>query len=146
LLIAGQKLPKNNLGANMLYVMDASAMLALMQAEKGWEIVDDLIQEQQCVASCVNVAEAGTKMIDKGLAPSQLKRTLEELNIKPVDFDLEQSTLCAELRLSTKFAGLSLGDRACLALTKLMDGTAVTSDRAWLDIAETTQIKVLMIR
>jgi PIN domain nuclease of toxin-antitoxin system len=117
-----------------------------MQAEKGWEVVDDLIQEQQCVASCVNVAEAGTKMIDKGLAPSQLKRTLEELNVKPVDFDLEQSTLCAELRLSTRYAGLSLGDRACLALTKLMDGTAVTSDRAWLDIAETTKIKILMIR
>ncbi len=130
----------------MLYVMDASAILALMQAEKGWEVVDDLIREQQCVASCVNIAEVGTRMIDKGLAPSQLERTLKELDIQPVDFDLEQSTLCAELRLSTKHAGLSLGDRACLALTKLMDGTAVTSDRAWLDIAETIQVKVLMIR
>jgi ribonuclease VapC len=130
----------------MLYVMDASAILALMQAEKGWEVVDDLIREQQCVASCVNIAEVGTRMIDKGLAPSQLERTLKELDIQPVDFDLEQSILCAELRLSTKFAGLSLGDRACLALTKLMGGTAVTSDRAWLDIAEVTQIKVKMIR
>ncbi len=130
----------------MLYVMDASAILALMQAEKGWEVVDDLIREQQCVASCVNIAEVGTRMIDKGLAPSQLERTLKELDIQPVDFDLEQSTLCAELRLSTKHAGLSLGDRACLALAKLIDGTAVTSDRAWLDIAEITQIKVLMIR
>lgn len=130
----------------MLYVMDASAILALMQAEKGWEVVDDLIREQQCVASCVNIAEVGTRMIDKGLAPSQLERTLKELDIQPVDFDLEQSTLCAELRLSTKFAGLSLGDRACLALTKLMGGTAVTSDRAWLDIAEVTQINVKMIR
>ena len=130
----------------MLYVMDASAILALMQAEKGWEVVDNLIREQQCVASCVNIAEVGTRMIDKGLAPSQLERTLKELDIQPVDFDLEQSTLCAELRLSTKFAGLSLGDRACLALTKLMDGTAVTSDRAWLDITEVTQIKVQMIR
>ena len=130
----------------MLYVMDASAMLALMQAEKGWEVVDDLIREQQCVASCVNIAEVGTRMIDKGLAPSQLERTLKEMDVQPVDFDLEQSTFCAELRLSTKYAGLSLGDRACLALAKLMDGTAVTSDRAWLDIAETTKIKVLMIR
>ena len=130
----------------MIYVMDASAMLALMQAEKGWEVVDGLIQEQQCVASCVNIAEVGTKMIDKGLAPSQLKRTLEELNVQPVDFDLEQSIFCAEFRLSTKYAGLSLGDRACLALTKLMGGTAVTSDRAWLDIAETTQIKVILLR
>ena len=130
----------------MLYVMDASAILALMQAEKGWEVVDDLIREQQCVASCVNIAEVGTRMIDKGLAPSQLERTLKELDIQPVDFDLEQSTLCAELRLSTKQAGLSLGDRACLALAKLMDGTAVTSDRAWLDVDETTKIQTKMIR
>ncbi len=130
----------------MLYVMDASAMLALMQAERGWEVVDALIQEQECVASCVNIAEVGTRMIDKGLAPSQLERTLKELDVQPIDFDLKQSTFCAELRLSTKYAGLSLGDRACLALTKLMGGTAVTSDRAWLDIAEATKIKVLMIR
>ncbi len=129
----------------MLYVMDASAMLALMQAEKGWEVVDELIQEQECVASCVNIAEVGTRMIDKGLAPSQLERTLKELDVQPIDFDLEQSTFCAELRLSTKYAGLSLGDRACLALTKLMGGTAVTSDRAWLDIARATHINVLMI-
>jgi PIN domain nuclease of toxin-antitoxin system len=85
-------------------------------------------------------------MIDKGLAPSQLERTLKELDIQPVEFDLEQSTLCAELRLSTKFSGLSLGDRACLALAKLMDGTAVTSDRVWLDIAEAIGVKVMMIR
>ena len=130
----------------MLYVMDASAMLALMQAEKGWKVVDELIQEQECVASCVNIAEVGTRMIDKGLAPSQLERTLKELDVQPIDFDLEQSTFCAELRLSTKYAGLSLGDRACLALTKLMGGTAVTSDRAWLDIAKATHINVLMIR
>jgi len=130
----------------MLYVMDASAILALMQAEKGWEVVDDLIREQQCVASCVNIAEVGTRMIDKGLAPSQLERTLKELDIQPVDFDLEQSTFSAELRLSTKYAGLSLGDRACLALTKLLDGIAVTSDRAWLDIAEFTHIKMKIIR
>ncbi len=130
----------------MLYVMDASAMLALMQAEKGWEIVDHLIREEECVASCVNIAEVGTKMIDKGLAPAQLVRSLKETDVQPIDFDLDQSTLCAQLRVSTKHAGLSLGDRACLALAKLMNGTAVTADRAWLDIAETTQIKVKMIR
>jgi ribonuclease VapC len=50
------------------------------------------------------------------------------------------------LRPLTKFAGLSLGDRACLALAQLMQGCAVTADRAWLDVAAVVQIKVQMIR
>jgi ribonuclease VapC len=92
------------------------------------------------------IAEVGTKLIDKGLAPAQLTRALKELNVQPIDFDLEQATLCASLRLSTKHPGLSLGDRACLALTQLVKGMAVTGDSAWSDVAETVGVKLLMIR
>jgi ribonuclease VapC len=130
----------------MMYVMDASALLALMQGEPGSDVVDELIQDQECVASSVNIAEVGTKLIDKGLAPAQLARTLKELNVQPIDFDLEQATLCASLRLSTKHVGLSIGDRACLALAQLVKGTAVTGDSAWSDVAEAVDVKVLMIR
>ncbi len=130
----------------MMYVMDASALLALMQGEPGSDVVDELIQNQECIASSVNIAEVGTRLIDKGLAPVHLTRTLKELDVQPIDFDLEQATLCASLRLSTRHVGLSLGDRACLALTQLVKGTAVTSDSAWSDVAEVAGIKVLMIR
>jgi ribonuclease VapC len=130
----------------MMYVMDASALLALMQGEPGSDVVDELIQEQECVASSVNIAEVGAKLVDKGLAPAQLARTLKELNVQPIDFDLEQATLCASLRLSTKHVGLSLGDRACLILAQLVKGTAVTGDSAWSDVAEAVNVKVLMIR
>jgi ribonuclease VapC len=130
----------------MMYVMDASALLALMQGEPGCAVVDDLIEAQECVASSVNIAEVGTKLIDKGLAPAQLTRTLKELDVQAIDFDLEQATLCASLRVSTKHAGLSLGDRACLALAQLVKGTAVTADSAWSDAAEAVGVKVLMIR
>jgi ribonuclease VapC len=130
----------------MMYVMDASALLALMQGEPGCAVVDDLIEAQECVASSVNIAEVGTKLIDKGLAPAQLARALKELDVQAIDFDLEQATLCASLRASTKHVGLSLGDRACLALTQLVKGTAVTGDSAWSDVAEAVGVKVLMIR
>jgi ribonuclease VapC len=130
----------------MMYVMDASALLALMQGEPGCAVVDDLIEAQECVASSVNIAEVGTKLIDKGLAPAQLTRTLKELDVQAIDFDLEQATLCASLRVSTKHAGLSLGDRACIALAQLVKGTAVTADSAWSDVAEVVGVKVLMIR
>jgi PIN domain nuclease of toxin-antitoxin system len=130
----------------MMYVMDASALLALMQGERGSDVVDELIQDQECIASSVNIAEVGTRLINKGLAPAQLARTLKALDVQPIDFDLEQATLCASLRLSTKHVGLSLGDRACLALTQLVKGTAVTGDSAWSDVADAVGVKVLMIR
>ena len=130
----------------MLHVMDASALLAMMQDEKGGDLVNHLIEEQECVASSVNIAEVGARMVDKGLDPSQLKRTLKELDVQTIDFDLEQALLCSKLRLLTKSAGLSLGDRACLALTQLMDGIAVTADHAWGDVKEATGVRVLTIR
>lgn len=130
----------------MLYVMDASALLALMQGERGGDLVDELIVEHECVASSVNIVEVGTRLVDKGLAPIHLARTLKELDVQTIDFDLEQALLSATMRVSTRQAGLSLGDRACLALAQLMNGTAVTSDSAWVDVAEAVGVKVLMIR
>lgn len=130
----------------MLYVMDASALLALMQGERGGDVVNELIVEQECVASSVNIVEVGTRLVDKGLAPVHLARTLKELDVQTIDFDLEQALLGASLRVTTRQAGLSLGDRACLALAQLMKGTAVTADSAWVDVAEAADVKVLMIR
>ena len=130
----------------MLYVMDASALLALMQGERGGDVVNDLIVEHECVASSVNIVEVGTRLVDKGLAPIHLARTLKELDVQTIDFDLEQALLSASLRVTTRLAGLSLGDRACLALAQLMKGTAVTADSAWSDIAEAVGVEVLMIR
>ena len=130
----------------MLYVMDASALLALMQGERGGDVVNDLIVEHECVASSVNIVEVGTRLVDKGLAPIHLARTLKELDVQTIDFDLEQALLSASLRVTTRLAGLSLGDRACLALAQLMKGTAVTADSAWSDIAEAVGVQVLMIR
>jgi ribonuclease VapC len=130
----------------MLYVMDASALLALMQDERGGDVVNELIVEHECVASSVNIVEVGTRLIDKGLAPAHLARTLKELDVQTIDFDLEQALACASLRVTTRQAGLSLGDRACLALAQLMKGTAVTADSAWVDVADAACVKVLMIR
>jgi PIN domain nuclease of toxin-antitoxin system len=130
----------------MMYVMDASALLALMQGERGGDVVNALIVEHECVASSVNIVEVGTRLVDKGLAPAHLARTLKELDVQTIDFDLEQALLSASLRMTTRQAGLSLGDRACLALAQLMKGTAVTSDSAWQDVADAAGMKVLMIR
>jgi ribonuclease VapC len=102
----------------MIYVLDASALLAVSKGERGAEFRMDLINTKECVISGVNI----------------------------IDFNQEQALACATLRPLTKFAGLSLGDRACLALAQLMQGCAVTADRAWLDVATVIQVEVQMIR
>lgn len=130
----------------MIFVLDASALLAVSQGEKGADFVMELIETKDCVISSVNMAEVACKMLEFGLPGNQLKRAVEQFSIGAIDFNQEQALACAELRPLTKSAGLSLGDRACLGLAKLMDGTAVTSDRPWLAIAEAVGIKVLVIR
>ena len=131
----------------MLHVLDASALLALMQSETGSEVVDALLEDHECVASSVNIAEVGSKLVDKGLAPDQLSRVLSQIDVQTIDFDAEQATACAALRATTRELGLSLGDRACLALARGMQATAVTADRAWADLDESViGVRVQLIR
>lgn len=130
----------------MIHVLDASTLLAVSKGERGADFVLDLINTKECVISSVNMAEVGARLLDLGLPAHELGRGIAQFSVDVIDFTQEQALASAALRSITKSAGLSLGDRACLALAKLMDGTAVTSDRAWLDIAEITQIKVKMIR
>ena len=130
----------------MIHVLDASALLAVSKGERGADFVMDLINTTDCVISSVNMAEVGAGLLELGLPIHELGRGIAQFSVDIIDFNQAQALASAALRSVTRSAGLSLGDRACLALTKLMDGTAVTSDRAWLDIAEATQIKVLMIR
>ena len=130
----------------MIHVLDASALLAVSKGEKGADLVLDLLDSGDCVISSVNMAEVASKMLEFGLPPQELKRAMGQFIVDVIDFNQEQALACAELRLLTKSSGLSLGDRACLGLAKLMDGTAVTSDRPWMAIAEAVGVKVLMIR
>ena len=131
----------------MLHVLDASALLALMQSEPGSEVVDALLEDHECVASSVNIAEVGSKLVDKGLAPDQLSRVLSQIDVQTIDFDAEQATACAALRATTRELGLSLGDRACLALARGMQATPVTADRAWADLDESViGVRVQLIR
>ena len=130
----------------MIHVLDASALLAVSKGERGADFVMDLINTKDCVISSVNMAEVGTRLLDLGLPVHELGRGIAQFGVDVIDFSREQALACAALRTITKSAGLSLGDRACIALAQLMQGCVVTSDRAWLDIEKTTQLKVLMIR
>lgn len=130
----------------MIHVLDSSALLAVSKGERGAEFVIELINSKDCVISSVNMAEVATRLLDMGLPAQELNRAVAQFGVDVIDFNQEQALACAALRPLTKSAGLSLGDRACLALAKLMDGIAVTADQAWQDVRISAGGKVLMVR
>lgn len=126
-------------------VLDASAVLALMMGEPGAEKVQAALPG--AVMSTVNVAEVITKIVERDKkAHGKAFRAIEDLGIEMLPFDADQALMAGALRWLTRDLGLSLGDRACLALAKIRNAPVLTADRSWLKIAPGASIEVIVIR
>ena len=126
----------------MSSVLDASAVLAVMQGEPGAARVRQAITEGAYISS-VNVTEVVTRQIDRGVPDSDARANVEELEIEIVPFDEELAYRAGLLRSATRSAGLSLGDRACLALAERLGVPALTTDRVWGTLQLGIQIEVI---
>ena len=122
-------------------VFDASALLAVLQGEPGGDIVQKLIKIS--VMSSVNWSEVIQKGLDRQADVQGLRQELEALGFRIVPFSAEQAETTARLRSLTRHAGLSLGDRACLALASELHLPAVTTDRGWKDLEVGVEIRVI---
>jgi len=123
------------------FVLDASALLALLNQEVGSEVVGAVIS--QTVISTVNLSEVIAKLADKGLPRDVITSALEGLGLEVVEFDQEQALTAGLLRSKTKVAGLSLGDRACLALAFQLGLPALTTDRIWDTLNLDIEVRVI---
>ena len=122
------------------YVLDASAVLAVIQEEPGAERIESHL-DTGCI-SAVNLAEIVGKLQDRGLGDNEIDELIALLDLDTRILDKEGAVFMGKLRQPTKLAGLSLGDRACLALAHSIGATAITMDRAWksLDIGVTIEV------
>ncbi len=125
-------------------VLDASAVLALLFGEMGADTVRFRVRGG--LISTVNLAEVLAKLVDKGVPAEEAARAVDMLGMEPVRLSVEQAQLSAALRSTTRSAGLSLGDRACLALARERGLPAVTAERRWPDVAEQAGVAVEVIR
>jgi ribonuclease VapC len=123
------------------YVLDASAVLTLLNQETGKERVESLLAES-CI-STVNYCEVIGKLIDAGMPERDARASVELLNIEVVSFDIDLARLAAVLRPTTKKLGLSLGDRSCLALALSRRNTAVTAERIWAKLKLGVKIELI---
>lgn len=126
-------------------VLDASALLALFNDEQGADTVMQAL-ELPCLLSAANHTEVLTKLLDKGLSPADAATVMTSVELRIVAFDAVQSTDAAWLRTATRQIGLSLGDRACLALARAEGAAVLTADKPWLQIAKAIGVKVQCIR
>lgn len=123
------------------YVLDASALLALFNKEKGWEKVLDILPHS--IMSAVNLSECAAILFMLNIPRAEVVSLLNSFIPEIVAFDDHQAILAGELRTITKEKGLSLGDRACLALSKEKKLTALTADKAWMDINSDIRIECI---
>jgi len=129
-------------------VLDASAALAYLRDEEGAERVAEALGDG-AVMSAANWAEVLSKVADLGEDPEALEaRLLAEgligsaLEIVPLE--PRDAAAIARLRPVTRAAGLSLGDRACLALAARLDLPALTADRAWMGLDLGTEVEPIL--
>lgn len=128
-------------------VLDASALLAYLRDELGAEIVEAAIAKEVSI-STVNWAEVLSKVADLNERPEALVKHLQsqgllDNGITIVPLSKEDSLLIANLRPLTKPFGLSLGDRACLALAVRLNLPVLTTDQIWNQLELTVQVQAI---
>lgn len=125
-------------------VLDASAILAVIFDEPGREKAEQYLPDAK--VSTVNIAEVAARLLSVGMPEPTVQTILDTLQLSIQPFDYRHALATANLRQPTKAAGLSLGDRACLALAGRHGLPALTSDGVWQDIAQSINVEVIVIR
>jgi PIN domain nuclease of toxin-antitoxin system len=125
----------------MTVVLDASAVLAVLNQETGAEVVMDRLPGS--MMSLVNAVEVGTKLVDGGMTIEAAREAMDLLEIAMVELDKPLAETTIRLRQKTRAVGLSLADRACLALALQEKAVAVTADRIWAGLDVGCEIELI---
>ncbi|MSQ11221.1 MAG: PIN domain-containing protein [Dehalococcoidia bacterium] len=122
-------------------VLDASAVLALLNNEPGGDAVAATLPE--ALISAVNYAEVVGKLVDLGGAEPAIHETLEGLGMRVIPLDAELAFTAGLLRRESRKLCLSLADRCCLALAQTRHLPVMTTDRAWRSLKLNVEVRVL---
>jgi len=122
-------------------VLDASAVLALLRRELGAERVRAVLD--RATIGAVNAAEVQSKLVDLGLSRHVAAARIRFLGCLILPFSEDQAIEAGSLIEQTRQLGLSLGDRACLALALDRKATVYTTDRIWKNLSLGINVEVI---
>jgi len=125
----------------LVHVIDASALLAFLHDEPGAARVSGCLDGS--LISSVNFSEIMQKAKQFGADTAGLDEDLIELGIRIEPFSVQHALMAADLWQTTRASGLSLADRACLALAVEQNAPVLTADRAWGEIPLPAAVEVI---
>jgi ribonuclease VapC len=125
-------------------VLDASALLALILGEPGGDKVQRVLTNSAMTA--VNLGEVVGHFASIGGAEADIRSMLDPLLFVRVALDEELAFIAGMMLPATRQAGLSFGDRACLALANKLGVRALTADRVWLRVGKAVGVEIELIR
>ncbi|MGH8579110.1 MAG: type II toxin-antitoxin system VapC family toxin [Gammaproteobacteria bacterium] len=111
-------------------VLDASAVLAYLQQERGMDTVRNALQVGAS-NNTVNLAEVCAKLKGRGVEPRPIVERLKALGLDVAAFSEEDAIFSGEIVPVTQPLELSLGDRACLAFCRRLNAAVLTAEKAW---------------
>jgi ribonuclease VapC len=120
-------------------VFDSSVLIAILRQEPGSKVGEQSLNE--ALISTVNLAEVATYLARNSVPTETINEALAAFPIEVVPFDREQGLIAGYLYPACKSLGLSLGDRACLALAKSKRLPVLTADKAWLELEIDVSVK-----
>jgi ribonuclease VapC len=128
----------------MLVVLDASALLALLRGELGGQVVRPVLAD--AAMSTLNWAEVVGYFARSGTSEGDIRAILDPLPVDRIPFNETVAFIAGMMLPLTRPAGLSLGDRACLALARHMGAKVLTADKPWKPLGAQLGIDIELIR
>jgi ribonuclease VapC len=122
-------------------VLDASAVLAWLRREPGSDVVDPILAT--AVMSAANWSETWQKLDQHGVDADRATGRLRALGLRIEPLTETDAVHAARLWSRTRGAGLSLGDRCCLALGARLGLATLTADAAWADLSVDVDIRLI---
>jgi len=125
-------------------VLDSSAVLAVLFEEPGADVVRQHVSGASL--GVANLAEVLAKLGDRGVSADHGVAAVDMLGMDIRPMTKSQAILSAGMRGATRNSGLSLADRACLALAKELGTSGLTADRQCAAVADAVGVRVELIR
>ena len=113
-------------------VLDASAIVAVIKREPGFDNVLPVLFGG--IVSSINIAEVVTWYAMRNFSQDNIRTAINDLRVRVMQFDQPRAVAAGLLASRTMRRGLSLADRACLALALELGLPVLTADRAWVGL------------